>query len=92
MITFTTEGKQQLGLLTSAHIRTGSLLGERVSRWSPKAKGTLRSTDVIPDVEDVVASFPTDAVSELTTNTAGTDTRRQPVAGHLAATIGIRWP
>lgn len=88
LITFTTEGKQQLGSLTSAHIRTGSLLGERVLTLESEGSGTLRSTDVIPTSRTSSPYSLTDAVSELTTNTAGTDTTSlNQSLDTLAATI-----
>lgn len=74
LITFTTEGKHQLGSLTTAHIRTGSLLGERILTLESDGSGTLRTTDVIPTSRTSSPYSLTDAVSDLTTNTAGTDT------------------
>ncbi|PJK19727.1 MCE family protein [Mycolicibacterium goodii] len=74
LVTFTTEGKYPLGSLTTAHIRTGSLLGERVLTLESDGSGTLRTTDVIPTSRTSSPYSLTDAVSELTTNTAGTDT------------------
>ncbi|MGA5544601.1 MCE family protein [Mycobacterium sp. NPDC051198] len=74
LITFTTESKQKLGSLTTAHIRTGSLLGERVLTLESNGSGTLRTTDVIPTSRTSSPYSLTDAISDLTTNTAGTDT------------------
>lgn len=74
LVTFTTEGKYPLGSQTTAHIRTGSLLGERVLTLESEGSGRLRSTDVIPTSRTSSPYSLTDAVSELTTNTAGTDT------------------
>ncbi|MHC9295709.1 MCE family protein [Mycobacterium sp. LTG2003] len=74
LVTFTTEGKYPLGSLTTAHIRTGSLLGERVLTLESDGSGTLRSTDVIPTSRTSSPYSLTDAVGDLTTNTAGTDT------------------
>lgn len=74
LITFTTAGKYPLGSQTTAHIRTGSLLGERVLTLEPAGSGSLRLTDVIPTSRTSSPYSLTDAVSELTTNTAGTDT------------------
>ncbi|OMC05847.1 mammalian cell entry protein [Mycobacterium sp. NS-7484] len=74
LVTFTTEGKYSLGSLTTAHIRTGSLLGERVLTLESDGGGTLRTTDVIPTSRTSSPYSLTDAVSDLTTNSAGTDT------------------
>ncbi|MBU8810500.1 MCE family protein [Mycolicibacterium goodii] len=74
LVTFTTEGRYPLGSLTTAHIRTGSLLGERVLTLESDGSGTLRTTDVIPTSRTSSPYSLTDAVGELTTNTAGTDT------------------
>jgi len=74
LVSFTTAGKYPLGSLTSAHIRTGSLLGERVLTLESDGSGTLRPSDVIPVSRTSSPYSLTDAVSDLTTNTAGTDT------------------
>jgi phospholipid/cholesterol/gamma-HCH transport system substrate-binding protein len=74
LVTFTTDGKYPLGSLTTAHIRTGSLLGERVLTLESDGSGTLRTTDVIPTSRTSSPYSLTDAVSDLTTNSAGTDT------------------
>ncbi len=74
LITFTTEGKYPLGSLTTAHIRTGSLLGERVLTLESDGSGRLQASDVIPTSRTSSPYSLTDAVSDLTTNTAGTDT------------------
>ncbi|CAN5588432.1 MCE family protein [soil metagenome] len=72
LISFTTEGKYPLGALTTAHIRTGSLLGERVLTLESDGEGSLR--DVIPTTRTSSPYSLTEAVSDLTANTAGTDT------------------
>lgn len=74
LITFTTEGKYPLGALTTAHIRTGSLLGERVLTLESEGSGSLARSEVIPTSRTSSPYSLTDAVSDLTTNTAGTDT------------------
>ncbi|TFV59742.1 MCE family protein [Mycobacterium sp. PS03-16] len=74
LVSFTTDGKYPLGSLTTAHIRTGSLLGERVIALESEGSGTLGSTDVIPVSRTSSPYSLTDAVGDLTTNTAGTDT------------------
>ncbi|MEZ0052326.1 phospholipid/cholesterol/gamma-HCH transport system substrate-binding protein [Mycobacterium sp. MAA66] len=74
VVTFTTEGKYPLGSQTTAHIRTGSLLGERVLTLEPAGSGTMRPNDVIPVTRTSSPYSLTDAVTDLTTDTAGTDT------------------
>ena len=74
LVTFTTAGKYELGSQTAAHIRTGSLLGERVLTLESAGSGRLRSADVIPTTRTSSPYSLTEAVSDLTSNTAGTDT------------------
>lgn len=74
LVGFTVEGKYALGSDTSAHIRTGTLLGERVLTLQSKGTGTLDRRQVIPATRTSSPYSLTDAVSELTANTAGTDT------------------
>jgi phospholipid/cholesterol/gamma-HCH transport system substrate-binding protein len=72
LITFTVAGKYPLGSQTTAHIRTGSLLGERVLTLESEGEGSLRET--IPATRTSSPYSLTEAVSDLTANTAGTDT------------------
>lgn len=74
LVGFTVEGKYALGSDTTAHIRTGTLLGERVLTLESKGTGTLDRRQVIPTTRTSSPYSLTDAVSELTANTAGTDT------------------
>lgn len=74
LVKFTTAGKYPVGAQTTAHIRTGSLLGERVLTLESAGSGTLSQNDVIPTSRTSSPYSLTDAVSDLTTNTAGTDT------------------
>ncbi|CAN5328792.1 MCE family protein [soil metagenome] len=74
LITFSTDGKYELGSQTTAHIRTGSLLGERVLTLESAGNGTLRQADVIPTSRTSSPYSLTEAVSDLTANTEGTDT------------------
>jgi phospholipid/cholesterol/gamma-HCH transport system substrate-binding protein len=74
LVTFTTAGKYPLGSQTTAHIRTGSLLGERVLTLESTGSGSLRSSDVIPTTRTSSPYSLTEALSDLTSNTAGTDT------------------
>ncbi|WP_395310744.1 MCE family protein [Mycobacterium sp. AMU20-3851] len=74
LVTFTLAGKYGLGSETQAHIRTGTLLGERVLALQPEGSGRMRGLDEIPLSRTSSPYSLTDAVGELTTNTAGTDT------------------
>lgn len=74
VVTFSAEGKYPLGSQTTAHIRTGSLLGERVLTLESAGSGTMRPGDVIPVNRTSSPYSLTDAITDLTTNTAGTDT------------------
>lgn len=74
-VTFAVRGGVPLGSSTAAHIRTGSLLGERVLSLDITGAGTMRPSDVIPVSRTSSPYSLTDAVSELTTNTEGTDTK-----------------
>lgn len=74
LVTFTTAGRYPLGSQTAAHIRTGSLLGERVLTLESQGSGSLRSADVIPTTRTSSPYSLTEAVSDLTSNTEGTDT------------------
>jgi len=74
LVGFTLEGKYPLGSDTTAHIRTGTLLGERVLALESAGSGTLNPHDVIPASRTSSPYSLTDAVSDLTTNTAGTNT------------------
>jgi phospholipid/cholesterol/gamma-HCH transport system substrate-binding protein len=74
LVTFNVPGKVTLGSDTTAHIRTGSLLGERVITLESAGSGTMRPMDVIPSTRTGSPYSLTEAVSELTTNVAGTNT------------------
>lgn len=74
LVTFTLAGKYGLGSQTTAHIRTGSLLGERVLTLEPSGSGKMHPLDVIPVTRTSSPYSLTDAVGELTSNTAGADT------------------
>ena len=45
LVGFTVDGKYALGSDTTAHIRTGTLLGERVLTLESAGSGTLDRTD-----------------------------------------------
>jgi phospholipid/cholesterol/gamma-HCH transport system substrate-binding protein len=74
VVTFSVESTVLLGGDTSAHIRTGSLLGRRVLALEGRGTGTMRPGDVIPSTRTSSPYSLAEAVNELTTNTAGTDT------------------
>ncbi|OMC31279.1 mammalian cell entry protein [Mycobacterium sp. GA-1841] len=74
LVTFTVNATVRLASDTSAHIRTGSLLGERVLVLESAGSGTMRPLDVIPQTRTSSPYSLTDAVDDLTTNAAATDT------------------
>jgi phospholipid/cholesterol/gamma-HCH transport system substrate-binding protein len=74
LVSFKVDATVRLGSDTAAHIRTGSLLGERVLVLEPAGSETLRPRDVIPTSRTSSPYSLTDAVGELTLNTAATDT------------------
>ncbi|OYN82150.1 MCE family protein [Mycolicibacterium sphagni] len=74
LVTFTVDGSVRLGADTTAHIRTGSLLGQRVLTLESAGTTRLRPGDVIPVDRTFSPYSLTEAVSDLTTNTADTDT------------------
>jgi phospholipid/cholesterol/gamma-HCH transport system substrate-binding protein len=88
VVTFGVNGKVRLGSQTTAHIRTGSLLGARVLTLEPAGGGTMRSSDVIPLSRTSSPYSLSEAVSDLTTNLAATstDTLNQSLNA-LSATI-----
>lgn len=73
LVSFTVEGNVPLGSETQAHIRTGSLLGERVLTLESDGDGAMRPMTVIPVLRTSSPYSLTDAVSELTTNIDATD-------------------
>ena len=74
LVTFLVKGKVPLGVDTTAHIRTGTLLGERILTLESAGSTTMKPQTVIPITRTSLPYSLTDAVSDLTTNTAGTDT------------------
>jgi phospholipid/cholesterol/gamma-HCH transport system substrate-binding protein len=74
IVTFSLDATVSLGSDTTAHVRTGTLLGERVLTLESKGNSTMRPNDTIPVTRTASPYSLTEAVSELTTNTAGTDT------------------
>lgn len=72
LVNFTVDGKVRLGKDTTAHIRTGTLLGQRDLTLESKGEGRL--TDVIPTSRTGSPYALTDALGELAGNTRDTDT------------------
>jgi phospholipid/cholesterol/gamma-HCH transport system substrate-binding protein len=74
LVTFTVDGKVRLGSASTAHIRTGSLLGQRVLTVESAGAGRLHPSDLIPLSRTSSPYSLTESVSDLTTNLGGTDT------------------
>src|SRR5262245_26859383 len=74
LVGFTINSKYALGSETTAHIRTGTLLGERVLALDSAGTGTLDPRQIIPTTRTSSPYSLTDAVSDLTANTAATNT------------------
>lgn len=74
LVTFAVDGKTRLGHETTAHIRTGTLLGERVLTVEPSGNGSIGASGVIPMSRTASPYSLTDAVGDFTSNTAETDT------------------
>lgn len=74
LVTFTAKGNVLLGSASTAHIRTGSLLGQRVLTVDSAGSGTLRPMSVIPASRTSSPYSLSEAVGDLTTDIAGTNT------------------
>ena len=74
LVTFTVDGKTNLGSETTAHIRTGTLLGQRVLTLEPAGSERMRSSDVMPASRTSSPYSLTEATNDFTQNVAGTDT------------------
>jgi phospholipid/cholesterol/gamma-HCH transport system substrate-binding protein len=75
LITFTMKANVRLGSDTTAHIKTGTLLGERVLALEPTGAGAMHPMGVIPASRTSSPYSLTEAVSEVTTNTAESNTQ-----------------
>jgi phospholipid/cholesterol/gamma-HCH transport system substrate-binding protein len=75
LVTFSVKATTALGSETTAHIRTGTLLGERVLTLESAGGTTLHPMAVIPVTRTSSPFLLNDAISEFTTNTAETDTQ-----------------
>jgi phospholipid/cholesterol/gamma-HCH transport system substrate-binding protein len=74
LVTFTVDSGVGLGDRTTAHVRTGTLLGERTLTLESSGDESLRPMAVIPTTRTFSPYSLTDAVNELTTNVTTTDT------------------
>lgn len=74
LVTFTIAGTVRLGSGTTAHIRTGSILGQRVLTLESAGAQVMRPGEVIPTTRTSSPYSLTEAVNNLTTNVANTDT------------------
>ena len=74
LVTFSLHSTVRLGSDTTAHIRTGTVLGARMLTLEPAGTDTLHGSDTIPISRTSSPYSLTNAVGDFTTNTAGTDT------------------
>jgi phospholipid/cholesterol/gamma-HCH transport system substrate-binding protein len=74
LVTFTMKGSVPLGSGTTAHIRTGTLLGERVLTLESAGGGTMRPMDVIPVLRTSSPYSLTEAVGDFTSYAGETST------------------
>ncbi len=74
LVTFTMKGNVPLGTDTSAHIRTGTLLGERVLTLESAGTGMMHPLDVIPISRTSSPYSLTEAVSDFTSYAGDTNT------------------
>ncbi len=73
-VLFTVDGTVSLGDQSTAHVRTGTLLGERMLTIESVGEATMKPLTVIPVSRTSSPYSLTDAVGDLASNTAGTDT------------------
>jgi phospholipid/cholesterol/gamma-HCH transport system substrate-binding protein len=74
LVTFTAKGNVLLGSASTAHIKTGSLLGQRVLTVDSAGSGNLHPLAVIPVSRTSSPYSLSEAVSDLTTDIGGTNT------------------
>jgi len=74
LVTFAMKGNILLGSDTTAHIRTGSLLGERMLTLESAGTGTMHPMALIPVSRTSSPYSLTEAVSDFASDTAGTNT------------------
>jgi phospholipid/cholesterol/gamma-HCH transport system substrate-binding protein len=88
LVSFSVDSSISLGSQTTAHIRTGTLLGQRILTLESSGSAAMHPRDVIPVSRTSSPYSLTEAVSDLTTNTAGTDTEGiNQALDSLSATI-----
>jgi phospholipid/cholesterol/gamma-HCH transport system substrate-binding protein len=76
LVDFSVDATVPLGSDTTAHVKTGSLLGKRILVLDSSGSATLTPNAIIPVSRTSSPYSLTDAVSELTTNVAATDTNQ----------------
>jgi phospholipid/cholesterol/gamma-HCH transport system substrate-binding protein len=76
VVDFTVDATVQLRSDSTAHIRTGSLLGQRVLTLESAGNGRLEPLSTIPLSRTSSPYSLNDAVGDLTTNVAATDTNQ----------------
>ncbi|WP_445165520.1 MCE family protein [Mycolicibacterium sp. Dal123E01] len=74
LVTFMVKGSVRLGTESTAHIRTGTLLGQRILTLESEGKGALRAADVIPVARTGSPYSLSQSLSDFAGNTAETDT------------------
>lgn len=74
VVGFTVAGTVRLGSQTTAHIATGSVLGQRMIVLKPAGTQRLQPTEEIPVSRTSSPYSLTEAIDELTNNVADTDT------------------
>jgi phospholipid/cholesterol/gamma-HCH transport system substrate-binding protein len=74
LVTFTIKGNILLGSETTAHIRTGTLLGERMLALESAGSSNMHPMALIPVSRTSSPYSLTEAVSDFTSNTAETST------------------
>jgi phospholipid/cholesterol/gamma-HCH transport system substrate-binding protein len=74
LVTFMIKSNIQLGSETTAHIRTGTLLGQRMLTLESAGSGAMHPMALIPVSRTSSPYSLTEAVSDLTANAAGTST------------------
>ncbi|MCV7055149.1 MCE family protein [Mycolicibacterium gilvum] len=74
LVTFTVDDTTPLGSQSTAHIRTGTLLGQRVLTVQSEGDGSMSAMDIIPLTRTSSPYTLTEALGDLTTNSTGTDT------------------
>lgn len=75
-VTFTADASVPFGDQSTAQIRTGTLLGERILTLTSAGSGAMRPNDTIPISRTASPYSLSDAVGDLTTDAAGTDAQQ----------------